>query len=175
LQERHASQGNKQAQITRQQTTINISPYSTDLRGRTTFIVHSFRGEQQHEFLEILACIPRLSYSAFQAQKSRKVLGTFSGQRKSVQSVRTCTEFKGRTVINYGRSFQGVGQVFKAFALLGFSYSCSRDLARKTRIVRTAFNVVTVVQWYGFLVQKSRSKLQDCPDKFVKFLKMNML
>jgi hypothetical protein len=51
-EERHTSQGKQQARITRQQTTLNISPYSTDLRGRTTFIVHRNRGEQQHGFLE---------------------------------------------------------------------------------------------------------------------------
>jgi hypothetical protein len=68
-----------------------------------------------------------------------------------------------------------LGIVFKAFALLGFPYSCNRDLACKRRTSRTTFNIVTAVQWYGFLVQKLRSKLQDCPDKFVKFLKMNML
>jgi hypothetical protein len=38
---------------------------STDLRGRTSFIVLRNRGEQQHGFLEILARIPRLPYSTF--------------------------------------------------------------------------------------------------------------
>jgi hypothetical protein len=46
-----------------QQTTRKHSPYSTDLRGRTTFNVHRFQGEQQHDFLRALACIPRLSYN----------------------------------------------------------------------------------------------------------------
>jgi hypothetical protein len=68
---------------------------------------------------------------------------------------------RGRTIINSRRIFQGIGTFFKALFCWKFSYSLSRNLARKTRTVRTAINVVTVVQWYGFLVQKSRSKLQE--------------
>jgi hypothetical protein len=64
---------------------------------------------------------------------------------------------------------------FKVLLYWKFPYSCSKNLAHKPRTVRTAFNVVTIVQWYGFLVQKSRSKATGSPDKFVNFLKMNML
>jgi hypothetical protein len=171
----NASQGKQQAWIMRQQTTFIISPYSMDLRGRTTFIVHRNRGEQHHGFLESLACIPRLSYSTFQAQKLRKVLGTIFWVKKIHTVVWTCTEKEGHTARSLGTIFKVLGMFFKAFAKLGFPYSCSRYLACKPRTICTTFNAVTVVQWYGFLVQKSRSKLQECPDQFVKFMKMNML
>jgi hypothetical protein len=45
----------------------------------------------------------------------------FSGQRKSIQSVRTCTEFEGHTVTNSGHIFQGIWHVFQSIVLLSIS------------------------------------------------------
>jgi primosomal replication protein N len=42
--------------------------------------------------------------------------------------------------------------------MLGFPYSLDRILGTNFETVRTALIVGTVVQLYGFLVQKSRSK-----------------
>jgi hypothetical protein len=63
----HASQGKEQhgfrgsRQQGRTSRTVRIS------EGRTTINVHNFRGRQQQDFLRVLARIPRLPYSVFQA------------------------------------------------------------------------------------------------------------
>ena len=82
---------------------------------------------------------------------------------------------RGRTVINFGHIFQGAGTFFKEFILLGFSYSLGRILG--TNFKDSLYNIYC---WdnrtvYGFLVQKSRNKLEEVQISLCKFLKMNML
>jgi hypothetical protein len=63
--------------------------------------------------------------------------------------------------------FQGAGTFFKAFILLGFPYSLGKILGTNFKD-----SLYSIYCWdsrtvYEFLVQKSRSKLQESPDKFV--------
>ena len=64
---------------------------------------------------------------------------------------------RGRTVINYGRIFQGIGMFFKAFVLLDFLYSLGRISGTNSED-----SLYSIYCWdsrtvYGFLGQKSRS------------------
>jgi hypothetical protein len=74
---------------------------------------------------------------------------------------------RGRTVINSGCVFQGIGTFFKAFVLLGFSYSLGKIFS--TNFEDSLYNIYC---WgsrtlYRFLVQKLRNKATGSLDKFV--------
>jgi hypothetical protein len=156
---RHGFQGSRQQG--------NNSPYSTDLRGRTTFNVHRFRGEQQHEFLRVLAHIPRLSYSFSRHRNRGGCWARFSEVRK-IRTVRTdLHRIRGPYCHKFWARFSRYLARFSSIALLGIFVQLQQKFG--TQIEDSPYNIHC---WdsrtvYGFLVQKSRSNLQDCTDKFV--------
>ena len=123
----------------------------------TTLNVHRNRGGQQLCFLRVLARISRLSYNINWHKNRGRSRARFSGKRKSIQSVRTCKEFKGSYCHKLWVHFSRYCDVFKAFVLLGFSYSVGRILGKNFKDSPYIIYSRDSRTVYGFLGQKSRS------------------
>jgi hypothetical protein len=82
----------------------------------------------------------------------------FLGKKSPYSPYGPAQKIEGRTVINSGHIFQGIGTFFKAFVLLGFPYSLGRILARNLRTVRTTFIAGTAVQCTDFWFRNREAK-----------------
>jgi large-conductance mechanosensitive channel len=84
------------------------------------------------EFSECIGTHSKAVVQHLLAQILRRVLGMFFEKEKSIQSIWTCIEIEGRTVINFGHVFQEYWHmVFKAFVLLGFSVQSWQNFSTK--------------------------------------------
>jgi hypothetical protein len=123
----------------------------------TTLNVHRNRGEQQLCFLRVLARISRLRTTLIGTKIEEGAGHDFLGNEKPYSPYGHAKNSRGRTVINYGCIFQGIVTFFKAFVLLGFSYSLGRIFGKNFKdspYITDSWDSRTV---YGFLGQKSRS------------------
>jgi hypothetical protein len=168
---RHGFQGSRQQGRTGR--TVRIS------RGRTALNVHRNRGGQQLCFLRVLARISRLSYNINWHRNRGRSWARFSGHRKSVQSVRTCTEFKGPYCHKFWAHFSRYWHVFQGIYTAGFSVQSWQNFGHKFR----GQSVQHLLLGQSYSVRISGSEIEDSSEateqevqiSLCKFLKMNML
>jgi hypothetical protein len=97
----------------------------------TTLNVHRNRGGQQLCFLRVLARISRLSYNINWHKNRGRSRARFSGKRKSIQSVRTCKEFKGSYCHKLWVHFSRYCDVFQGICIARFSVQSWKNFGQK--------------------------------------------
>jgi hypothetical protein len=112
--------------------------------------VHRNRGGQQQQILRVLACIPRQPHCIYWHRFRGACWAQISWERKSIQSVRTCTEIEGHTVQKFGHIFRGGWHEFQGIFLLVIPYSLCRNFGTNFETVRTTFIAGTTVQCTDF-------------------------
>jgi hypothetical protein len=120
---RHGFRGNRQQGRTGRMVRICGVP--------TTLNVHRNRGGQQLCFLRVLACISRLSYNINWHKNRGRRWARFSGKRKSIQSVRTCKEFKGSYCHKLWVHFSRYCDIFQGICIARFFVQSWKNFGQK--------------------------------------------